>query len=187
MRVAWSGAAEGFRRLPDRSELEFSPEAAYLHYVSNETVEGLQFHWLPGHDNVLRICDMSSDFLSRPIDINQFALVYAHAQKNLGPSGVTVAIVREELLDRVPDNLHAMLDYRSHIKQGSIYNTPPVFAIYVTMLVTRWLLEDIGGVEAMQLINQRKAEILYSVLDYYPDFYQGYAALERSLANERQL
>jgi phosphoserine aminotransferase len=177
VRVVWSGETEGFRRLPSPEEVDFSSDAAYVHYIANETVEGLQFHQLMGHADVPRICDMSSDFLSRPIDLNDFHLVYAHAQKNLGPSGVTVVVVREEFLDRAPTDLHAMLDYRSHIKAESIYNTPPVFAIYVTMLVSRWLLQDIGGLETMQSINEAKAATIYSTLDDSDGFYRGQAAI----------
>src|SRR5580704_12538144 len=146
-RVLWSGEQTGFRHLPREEQLRFDPQAAYFHYVANETVEGLQFHGLPGLNTVPRICDMSSDFLSRPFDVSRFALIYAHAQKNLGPAGVTVVVVQDEMLRRIPDGLPSMLDYRNHVDAGSIYNTAPVFAIYVTMLVTRWLRDEIGGVE----------------------------------------
>ncbi|MBV9504069.1 MAG: 3-phosphoserine/phosphohydroxythreonine transaminase [Acidobacteriia bacterium] len=182
--VLWNGRAAGFRSLPAPSELHHNPEAAYFHYVSNETVEGLQFHHSPGHENVLRVCDMSSDFLSRPFDASPFALIYAHAQKNLGPAGVTVVIVREDILERVPDNLPAMLDYREHACMGSIYNTAPVFAIYVTMLVTRWLRDSVGGLEEMEAINRAKAAELYQAIDASQGFYRGHAAPEaRSLMN----
>lgn len=184
VRVIWDGGAHGFRRLPRPDELSCSADAAYLHYVSNETVEGLQFRDIPGIDGVPRVCDMSSDFLSRPFDPNRYDLIYAHAQKNLGPAGVTVVIVRRELLDRAPEGLPATLDYRAHLKAHSIYNTPPVFAIYVTMLVTRWLLNEIGGLEKMALINQKKAKGLYQTIDGSAGFYQGWATPEsRSLMN----
>lgn len=184
VRVIWDGEPGGFHRLPTATELTCSPDAAYLHYVSNETVEGTQFHYLPGLDNVTRVCDMSSDFLSRPFDPNHYDLIYAHAQKNLGPAGVTVVIIRKELLDNVPPGLPALLDYRAHLKAHSIYNTPPVFAIYVVMLVTRWLLNDIGGLENMASINQQKAERLYQAIDNSEGFYTGWAAPEhRSLMN----
>lgn len=184
VRVLWDGAAQGFRRLPDPDGLGYGDDAAYLHYVSNETVEGTQFHGIPGLDSVPRVCDMSSDFLSRPFDPDRFDLIYAHAQKNLGPAGVTIVIIRRELLDKVPEGLPALLDYRTHLKARSIYNTPPVFAIYVTMLVTRWLLKQVGGLENMAAINQRKAEALYQAIDASGGFYQGWAAPEnRSLMN----
>jgi phosphoserine aminotransferase len=184
VRVLWSGEDGGFRQLPRQEELAFDSQAAYFHYVANETIEGLQFHGFRGHENVTQICDMSSDFLSRPFDVSRFGLVYAHAQKNLGPAGVTVVVIHDDLLQRIPDNLPSMLDYRSHAEAGSIYNTAPVFAIYVTMLVTRWLREEIGGVEAMQLLNAAKAERLYSAVDNSDGFYQGHAAAQdRSLMN----
>lgn len=184
VRVLWDGEPWGFRRLPRPDELDFSDTAAYLHYVSNETVEGIQFHAIPGRDQVTRVCDMSSDFLSRPFDPERFDLIYAHAQKNIGPAGVTVVILRRELLDRAPDGLPALLDYRVHLKAHSIYNTPPVFAIYVVLLVTRWLLNDIGGLNRMDVINRQKADSLYDIIDRSDGFYDGWAAREdRSLMN----
>jgi len=184
VRVLWDGEASGFRRLPAASELLHRADAAYFHYVSNETVEGIQFHQIPGREDVPRVCDMSSDFLSRPFDPDRFDLIYAHAQKNLGPAGVTIVIVRRDLLDQVPDGIPAVLDYRAHIKAHSIYNTPPVFAIYVVLLVTRWLIEDIGGLERMATINQHKADALYAIIDSHTDLYRGWARPEnRSLMN----
>lgn len=184
LRVLWSGESEGFHRLPTDDELDFSATAPYLHYVSNETVEGVQFHRVLGRDDVPRVCDMSSDFLSKPCEADRFAIIYAHAQKNIGPAGVTVVLIRDELLHDMPDNLPGWLDYRSHIKAHSNYNTPPVFAIYVVLLVTRWLLNDIGGLSAMNTLNQRKAALLYETLDQSNGFYQGRAAMaDRSLMN----
>lgn len=184
VKVVWDGETCGYKRLPTKDEVIYSPDAAYLHYASNETVEGTQFHYIPGFDGVRRVCDMSSDFLSRPFDPSHFDLIYAHAQKNLGPAGITVVILKRELLDNVPKNLPAFLDYRTHLAANSIYNTPPVFAIYVVMLVTRWLLNDIGGLENMALINQKKAAALYKTIDDSAGFYQGRAALaDRSLMN----
>jgi phosphoserine aminotransferase len=165
VRVLWSGESDGFRRLPTDPELETSVEATYFHYVSNETVEGLQFHRVPGRDEVRRICDMSSDLLGAPVEVGRYDLIYAHAQKNLGPSGVTVVIVRDEVVAATPKDLPAMLDYRLHAEARSVYNTPPVFAIFVTLLVLRWLRSEVGGLEAMALINRRKAERLYGTLD----------------------
>jgi phosphoserine aminotransferase len=182
--VLWSGKAEGYTRLPTVDELQFSKDASYLHYVSNETVEGLQFGSILGHDSVPRVCDMSSDFLSQPIDAQKFSLIYAHSQKNLGPAGVTLVVLDDALLARAPDDLHSILDYRPHAYAHSIYNTPPVFAIYALMLVTRWLLKDVGGVEAMGELNRRKAAALYQVLDSNPHVYRARAAREnRSLMN----
>ncbi|WP_019500411.1 3-phosphoserine/phosphohydroxythreonine transaminase [Pseudanabaena sp. PCC 6802] len=184
VRIAWDGSADGFMRLPNRSELNLTPDAAYLHYISNETVEGLQFNSIPGLPNIPLVCDMSSDFLSRPFDINRYALVYAHAQKNLGPSGVTVVILHEDLLANIPDNLHTMLDYRPHVLKRSNYNTPPVFSIYVMMLVTRWMLREIASLDEMHDLNKQKAERLYQSIDESEGFYRGRAAIQnRSLMN----
>ncbi len=171
VRVAWSGEPHAFRSLPNPSELSPSPNAPYFHYVSNETVEGVQFHHTPGRDDIPRFCDMSSDLLSAPVDTSRFSLIYAHAQKNLGPSGVTLVLIRDELLQTTPPNLPSMLDYRRHAEARSIYNTPPVFAIYVTLLVLRWLHHDIGGLAAMNAINQTKARTLYHTLDSSSGFY----------------
>lgn len=184
VQVVWDGGDSGYNRLPTAEELVLSSDAAYLHYVSNETVEGLQFSYLPGISNVPIICDMSSDFLSQPVPIDRYALIYAHAQKNLGPAGVTVVLIRDDLLDKIPSNLHSMLDYRTHIVGKSIYNTPPVFALYVIMLVTRWLRKDIGGLAAMADINATKAATLHKVLDESGGFYRGHAVQEyRSVMN----
>ena len=184
VRVIWSGAGSGFARLPGDHELCFSPDSPYLHYVSNETVEGLQFHRVLGRDGVPRVCDMSSDFLSQPCEAERFSLIYAHAQKNIGPAGVTVVVLRDELLQRVPDTLPGFLDYRSQIRAHSNLNTPPVLAIYVVLLVTRWLLEEIGGLAPMARINRNKARLLYDVLDHSGGFYRGRAARhDRSTMN----
>ncbi|MBI5890311.1 MAG: phosphoserine transaminase [Nitrosomonadales bacterium] len=184
VRIVWSGEADGFRQLPGDGEPVFSPDAPYLHYVSNETVEGLQFHHVPGRDDVPRVCDMSSDFLSQPCAANRHSLIYAHAQKNIGPAGVTVVVVRDELLQDAPTNLPGFLDYRNHIQSHSNYNTPPVFAIYVVLLISRWLLNEIGGLARMAEINRSKAELLYRLLDNSNDFYRGrIETRDRSLMN----
>ncbi|ANB74358.1 phosphoserine transaminase [Paraburkholderia phytofirmans] len=168
-KVAWDGRATGYRQLPDLRALDVSRSAAYLHYVSNETVEGLQFPVCEDQMPVPLIADMSSDFLSKPFRPDVFSMMYAHAQKNLGPAGVTVAIIKRSLLERVPDGLPAILDFRTHVSHGSNYNTPPVFAIYVMTLITRWLRFEIGGLHSMQSINERKAKRLYETLDALGD------------------
>lgn len=184
VRVVWSGESEGFRRLPADDELAFSPDAPYIHYVSNETVEGVQFHRVLGRDDVPRVCDMSSDFLSRPCEAERFSFIYAHAQKNIGPAGVTVVVMRDELLKDAPTGLPGFLDYRTQIEAHSNYNTPPVFAIYVVLLVTRWLLDDIGGLANMDTINRDKADVLYRLLAAHDGFYRARAATkDRSLMN----
>lgn len=184
VRLVWDGKPGGYHRLPAADELVCAPDAAYFHYASNETVEGLQFHAVPGLDSVVRVCDMSSDICSRPVEMQRFDLIYAHAQKNMGPAGVTIVIVRRSLLEQCPEGLPCMLDYRVHLKAQSIYNTPPVFAIYVVLLVTRWLLQDVGGLSQMAAINQQKAAQLYDCIDQSQGFYRGWAAPEnRSLMN----
>jgi phosphoserine aminotransferase len=182
--VLWSGQDSGFARLPADDELALSADAPYLHYVSNETVEGLQFHRVLGRDDVPRVCDMSSDFLSRPCEAERFALIYAHAQKNIGPAGVTVVLVQDDVLRNAPNDLPSFLDYKQQIKAHSNLNTPPVFSIYVTLLVTRWLLHEVGGLAKMDQINRQKAALLYQALDDGEGFYQGRAAAtNRSLMN----
>ena len=168
--LAWDGLAQGYRALPRWDQTTQRP--GILHVVSNETVEGLQFRdappRLPGR---LVVCDMSSDLLSRPIDLNAYDLIYAHAQKNLGPAGVTVVLVRKSLLERAPSGLPPMLDYRTHARAGSIYNTPPVAAIYTVLLVLRWLRDEIGDLKRMAHINAAKAAAVYAALDANPDVY----------------
>jgi phosphoserine aminotransferase len=183
--VLFDNKDENYRRLPRPDELKPNADAAYLYYCSNETIQGVQFPTEPDSSGrVPLICDASSDFLSRPLDMPRYGLVYACAQKNLGPAGVTVVIVHNDMLERVPEGLHSMLDYRSYAKEDSRANTPPVFAVYVVLLVTRWLLDDIGGLAKMQAINRQKAQMLYDLLDKYPDLYQGHAARDsRSLMN----
>jgi phosphoserine aminotransferase len=184
VKTIWSGESCGFNRLPTDDELRFSADAPYLHYVDNETVEGLQFHRVLGRDDVPRICDMSSNFLSKPCDAGKFSVIYAHAQKNIGPAGVTVVLVRDAVAKRSPDDLPSFLNYQRQIEARSNLNTPPVFAIYVVLLVTRWLLNDIGGLQNMARINRHKAELMYSALDNAEDFYQGWAQkADRSTMN----
>jgi phosphoserine aminotransferase len=184
VRVVWSGAESAYRRLPADRELACSEDAAYLHYASNETVEGLQFHRVLGHDTVPRICDMSSDFLSRPCEAERFSIIYAHAQKNIGPAGVTMVLIRDDLLQRLNPDVPDFLNYKTQIESHSNFNTPPVFSIYVTLLVTRWLLQEIGGLERMDAINRKKAQKLYEFIDASQDFYRGRAAVaDRSRMN----
>jgi phosphoserine aminotransferase len=130
------------------------------------------------------VCDASSDFLSRPVDLSRYGLLYAGAQKNAGPAGVTVAIVRDDVLDRVPDGLPTMLDYRTYVRSGSLHNTPPVFAIWVLMLVTRWLRDTVGGLAQQRVINREKARLVYEAIDGSDGYYRGHADPgSRSLMN----
>lgn len=176
--VAWSGKDGGFVRVPDPEELHdaLSSDAAYVHVTSNETIHGVQFPGTPfAPDGVPLVCDASSDFLSRPVDIARYAVLYAGAQKNAGPAGVTVAIVRDDVLAAVPEGLPTMLDYRTYVEHGSMYNTPPVFAIYVLMLVTRWLRKEVGGLEPQLAVNREKAALLYGAIDESDGFHRGHA------------
>lgn len=184
VRVIWSGESSGFSTLPTDAELEFSADASYLHYVSNETVEGLQFQRVLGRDDVPRVCDMSSDFLSRPCEAERFSIIYAHAQKNIGPAGVTMVLLRDEVLQTANRDLPDFLNYGTQIATHSNFNTPPVFSIYVTLLVTRWLLHQVGGLEKMDAINQQKAGKIYGFVDDSGGFYRGRARpADRSLMN----
>jgi phosphoserine aminotransferase len=184
-RPVWTGADDGFTRVPGDDEWPAADDAAYLHITTNETIEGVQWPRLPASsDDVPLVADMSSDFLSRPFDLSRVGLAYAGAQKNAGPAGVTIVIVRQDLLARAPDALPTMLDYRTYVQHDSLYNTPPVFAIYVLTLVTRWLREEVGGLEEQDRRNQAKAAALYGAIDGSSGFYRGHADPgSRSLMN----
>ncbi len=175
VRVAWDGKEHNYSYLPKWSELKLSPDAAYVHMTSNETIQGIEFVGEPDTGSVPLVCDASSDFLSRPIDIARYGLLYACAEKNAGISGVTVAIIRDDLLERIPKNLPGMLDYANFAKHDSRPNTPPTFAIYVLMLVCRWLRDPMGGLAKVQAHNQRKAKLLYDVIDSSGGFYRPHA------------
>jgi phosphoserine aminotransferase len=183
-RVAWSGKREGYRRVPRNDEFEFDKRAAYVHFTSNETIHGVAFAAEPATGGAPLVCDCSSDFLARPIDVSRYALLYAGAQKNAGPAGVTIVVIRDDILERVPPGLPALLDYRLMARERSLYNTPPVFGIYVVGLVMRWLLESVGGLEKMAALNRRKAQLLYSEIDTSEGFYRGHAQADsRSIMN----
>jgi len=176
VKTAWDGQPGGFRHAPTWDQIKRAPGAAFLHMVSNETVEGVQIADMPPRDEGIVVCDMSSDFLARPVNLDGLDLVYAHAQKNLGPAGVTIVLLRDHLLSRIPRGLPPMLDYRTHIEAGSIYNTPPVMAIYTMLLVLRWLRFDVGGLERMSQINAEKSAAAYAALDARHDLYVPHAA-----------
>jgi phosphoserine aminotransferase len=159
-----STAADNYSRIPTDAECAFTPGAAYVHMTSNNTIEGTQWQRLPQVGDVPLVSDASSDIFSRPIDISKYGLVYAGAQKNLGPSGVTLVIVRQDLLARSSSSLHTMLNYAVQAENGSLYNTPPAFGVYVLGLVIEWLLDQ-GGLPAIAGINERKAGKLYAELD----------------------
>lgn len=182
--VAWDGKSHNYNCLPDAEDIDYSDNAAYVHFTSNETIQGVQFNSEPETNGIPLVCDASSDFLCRPLPVERYGMIYACAQKNAGPAGVTVVIIREDLLARGPDNLPGYLNYRSHNDNQSMWNTPPTFAIYILDLVTRWLLDDIGGLDHMLEINRRKSQMLYQVIDDCEGFYDGHADREsRSLMN----
>ncbi len=184
IRVAWDGSDGNYTRVPADAELKVDPRAAYLHYTSNETIHGVQFTTEPAVGEAPLVCDASSDFLYKPLPIERYGLMYACAQKNSGPAGVTVVILRKDLLERSRDDLPSYLNYRIHADAGSLMNTAPTFAIYVVRLVTDWLLNEIGGLEKMHARNQLKAKMLYEVIDASAGFYAGHAQADcRSLMN----
>ena len=185
VRVVWDGEGESFSRLPAQSELTLNSDAAYLHMTSNETIEGIQHHYDPDSGDIPLVCDASSDFLHRPLEMKNFDLIYAGAQKNVGPAGCTIVVVRKSFLDKQKgQQLPTMLDYKIMAAKESLYNTPPAFSIYVIELVTRWLLEEVGGLKAIHQRNKDKAQLLYDALDQSGGFYTGHAHKDwRSLMN----
>jgi phosphoserine aminotransferase len=184
IRLAWDGKAVNYNRLPAAGELTLNPQAAYVHFTSNETIEGVQFKTEPATGNVPLVCDASSDFLHRRVDVQRYGLIYAGAQKNAGPAGVTMVIVRDDLLARSQDALPGYLNYKIHAKNNSLWNTPPAFCVYVVGLVARWLQEQIGGLDKMYQLNCEKAGLLYEVIDGSQGFYRGHAQPDcRSVMN----
>lgn len=180
--IAASTEAENFTRLPGPAEIQLSDDASYVHLCSNNTIFGTQWREFPDTGEVPLVADMSSDILSRPVDVSKFGLIFAGAQKNIGPSGVTLVILRKELADRAAKSLPTMLQYRTHIAKGSMHNTPPTFGIYMIGLVMDWI-EEMGGVSGIEQHNQRKAELLYQAIDR-TDFYTGpVVPADRSLMN----
>ena len=179
--VIASSEDKDFSYIP--KDFEVNENAAYLHFTSNNTIKGAQWAEFPKAGDVPLMCDMSSDIMSRPFDVKPFGLVYAGAQKNLGPSGTALVILRKDMLDRVPDGLPSMLKYSTYAGKNSMYNTPSCFVIYTISMVLKWLEETIGGLEKMEQINKEKAGTLYDYIDR-SDFYRGTAEKEsRSLMN----
>lgn len=185
VRTVWDGSSDKFNRVPTQDEVKPATDAAYLHYTSNETIEGVEFHYDLDGGAVPVVCDASSDFMHRPLDMSKYSLIYAGAQKNVGPAGATVVILHKALLDKqVRTDLPTMLDFKKMVAGGSMHNTPPVFSIYMLSLVMKWLLNDVGGLEAMHKRNQHKAELLYTALDGSEGYYRPHAQPgSRSLMN----
>jgi phosphoserine aminotransferase len=180
--IAATTEAENFSRIPRQEELKLDPEAAYVHFTTNNTIYGTEWKQEPEVGDVPLVGDASSDIFSHTIDVSKYGLIYAGAQKNLAPAGVTLVIIRDDLLGRSPESLPTMLNYNTHAKDRSLYNTPPVFAIYIMRLVLKWLIDQ-GGLEQMGRRNQEKADLLYDAIDS-SDFYRAHAAPDsRSLMN----
>jgi phosphoserine aminotransferase len=175
--------ATNYNRLPNESELKINAKAAYVHITSNETIQGVQFQNDMSCPAPL-VSDCSSDFMYRPMDISKYGLVYACAQKNAGPAGVTVVIIRKDLIERSKDDLPGYLNYKNQVAEGSMWNTPPTFAIYALGLVAEWLEDTIGGLDKMLEINKKKAALVYDAVDKYPKLFIGHAEkASRSLMN----
>ena len=171
--IAATMADGGFTRIPGNDEISLNSRAAYVHTTSNETIEGVQWKHEPDTGSPPLITDASSDILSRAIPVEKYGMIYAGAQKNIGPSGVTLVIIRDDLLARIPDGLHTMLDYRTHVENNSLYNTPNTWGIYIINLVCKWI-NDMGGISSLERKNNEKAQLIYEAIDA-TDFYRGHA------------
>ena len=172
--VAFSSKEEKYRRVPKMSEIKYPQNAAYLHMCSNNTIEGTQFHEFPETGNVPLVADMSSDIASRQLDYKKFSLFYAGAQKNLGPAGVTLVVIRDDFLAKAKTGIATILNYKTHADNKSLYNTPPVFGIYMMKLVLEWIKSK-GGLAGVEKVNKAKKDLLYGAIDAAPDFYKGIA------------
>ena len=168
--IAASSEKDSFNSIPPQADWNLHSDAAYVHYTPNETIGGVEFHWIPETGDVPLVADMSSTILSRPVDVARYGLIYAGAQKNIGPAGLTVVIVREDLIGTVLPGMPVMFDYKTHAENDSMYNTPPTYGWYVAGLVFAWVKKQ-GGLTAMAEINRRKAERLYTAIDT-SDFYR---------------
>jgi phosphoserine aminotransferase len=182
--VVWDGKAGNYNRVPRQDELKLDPQAAYVYITSNETIQGVQYPSEPAAGDVPLVCDSSSDFLCRPVPIQKYGILFACAQKNAGPAGVTIVIIRDDLVARSPGDLISMLNYKIMAENKSLFNTPPVFAIYMVKLVTDWLVREIGGLAKMAEINRQKSAMLYEAIEQSQGFYQAHAeASSRSIMN----
>ena len=183
VQIAASTKATNHNRIPKQEELVLDADAAYVHFTSNNTIFGTQFSQEPEVGNVPLICDASSDILHKKIDVSKYAYIYAGAQKNIGPSGVVLCIIRNDMLVRCPDNLHTMLNYKTHVENDSMYNTPNTFGIYIIDLVAKYL-DKLGGLDKVYEVNKSKAKLIYDAIDSSGGFYKGHAQPDsRSLMN----
>ncbi len=180
--VAASAEDRKFTYAPPQSAWKLSPQAAYVHYTGNETIGGVEFHWIPDTGDVPLVCDLSSSLLSRPLDVSRFGLIYAGAQKNIGPAGLTIVIVREDLIGHAPASTPSMFDYKIQADNASMYNTPPTYALYVAGLVFQWLKRR-GGLAGMEQVNIAKAQLIYEVLDASRFYASPVAKEDRSRMN----
>jgi phosphoserine aminotransferase len=181
IQVVASSEDKNYSYIP--KNLAFNDDADFVHLTSNNTIKGTQWAQFPDTRGVPIICDMSSDIMSRPLDVNRFGMIYAGVQKNIGPAGACLVIIRKDLLDWIPDTVPTMLKYSTFSAKNSMYNTPPCFAVYTVQLVLKWLEDTVGGLDKMAAINQKKAHMLYGLLDA-SDFYRATAAADsRSLMN----
>jgi phosphoserine aminotransferase len=174
VKVVASSKDKNYSYIPEK--IQFNADARYVHLTSNNTIKGTQWASFPDTGGIPLVLDMSSDIMSRPIDADKCGLIYAGAQKNIGPAGVCMAIIRDDMLETIPDNLPSMLKYTTYTAKNSMYNTPPCFSIYTVQLVLKWLEETVGGLEKMEAINQKKSDMLYNFFDS-GDFYHGTAEL----------
>ena len=169
--IAFSSKEEKYRRVPQMSEIKYPENMAYLHICSNNTIEGTQFHEFPDTGSIPLVADMSSDIASRQLDFRKFSLIYAGAQKNLGPAGVTLVVIRNDFLAKAQTNLPAIFSYQTHANSKSLYNTPPVFGVYIMKLVLEWI-KNKGGLAGVEKTNKAKKDLLYGAIDAAPDFYK---------------
>lgn len=183
--VLWDGESGGFKAMPKQEVFDNLGPGSYVHITSNETIEGVEFPYDPDTAGVPLVCDASSDFLHRKLDVKNYSLIYAGAQKNVGPAGATIVLIKDEFMQsQVGKNLPTMLDYKVMAAKESMLNTPPAFSIYVIEKVTRWLKEEIGGLDAIYERNRKKAQVLYDAIDSSGGYYRGHAEPEfRSLMN----
>jgi phosphoserine aminotransferase len=180
--VAASSADRNFSYVPKQAAWKLGPDSGYVHITSNETIGGIEYHWLPDTGAVPLIADMSSHILARPLDVSRFGLIYAGAQKNIGPAGLTIVIVRDDLVGQALPGTPAMLDYKIHADSGSMYNTPPTYALYIAGLVFQWL-KKMGGLGEMEKVNLLKAGLIYEFLDGSRFFTSPVAKDDRSIMN----
>ncbi|MFB4473427.1 3-phosphoserine/phosphohydroxythreonine transaminase, partial [Oceanobacillus caeni] len=182
IRVIASSEDKNFTYIPAVNKGMIDPEAAYVHITTNNTIEGTAFREVPDIGNVPLVADMSSNILSEEIDVSKFGLIYAGAQKNIGPAGLTVVIIREDLIGKAQDNCPTMLDFETHSESGSLYNTPPTFAIYMAKLVFEWI-KELGGLKEIEKVNREKADILYRCIEESNMFTSPVERSSRSIMN----